>query len=202
MKSSLFQLSPLNLTVAELNSPHFFYNFHPTIELAAKQYDSEMQKGTSRVAIASILWDEYIAVYRRIKNIYNNRVDDYFDDSDFPYLVYGIDSQHSRHHNSLFYYLKSIDDWTQMNRLVDIYDSIKSRKLFAANLQTGTIDYTDTQSIINELNSRLKHIVKVFFAHNSINMNHVEDYDVAEDVAQCRLFLPITHHRKATLITK
>lgn len=202
MKSNLFQLSPLNLTVDELSSPYFFFNFHPTIEAAAKQFNEEKLKGTSRVAMASILWDGYTETYRRIKNIYNNRFDDYFDDLTFPFLTYGIDNINSRHHQSLYHYLRAIDDQVQMNQLVELYDSIKSRELYATSLQTGSLEYIDTLAAIDELNSRLQHIVKGFFAHNSINMNHVNDYDVSDDVTQCRLYLHMSRLRKTTLITK
>ncbi len=105
---------------------------HPDIESAAKQYDEEKQTGTSRVAMASILWDDFTETYRRIKNIYINRANDYFDDIDLPFLTYGIDSNHSRHHNSLYHYLRAIDNFTQLNQLVDLYDSINSRQNHAS----------------------------------------------------------------------
>ena len=199
MCKSPVPIQPLNLTLEELNSPHFFYKFFSDIGKAAKRLDMELQKDVSRVALTSILWPTHTDIYRRIKKLHDNRCDAYFDEYSKPYLVYGYDDTRVRHYDNLYIYLKENCDFEDMNRLVEYHDAIKSRLHLLENVQLGTLAHKDGMMFVQQMQVLIRKIVQKFFDNNINTSMKINEYDVEKDVVHCRAYLHMTGRRMTTL---
>lgn len=199
MCESPISIVPLDIKPNELISPHFFYKFYPSISKAAEHLDKEIQKGVSRVSIASIKWDGHTELYRKIKKLYDNNYDAYFDDLEKPYLTYGYDSTKVRRYDTLYIYLKENCDFEDMNRLVEYHDAVKSRLNMLENVQMSSLAYKDGVQFVQQMQVLIRKIVQKFFDNNINNSMKINEYDVEKDVVHCRAYLHITGRRMTTL---
>ncbi len=202
MCKSPVSILPLDLTLEELNSPHFFYKFFSDIGKAAERLDMELQKDVSRVALASIMWPAHTDIYRKIKKLHDNRCDAYFDEYSKPYLVYGYDDTRVRRYDNLYSYLKENCDFEDMNRLVEYHDAITSRLHLLENVQLGTLAYEDGMQFVQQMQVLIRKIVQKFFDNNINTSMKIHEYDVERDVMHCRAYLHVTGRRMTTLAHK
>ncbi len=199
MENTFFKDETLNLAPTELNSRNCFYNFYRTISEAAEQLDKEMRKGTCSAGLASIRWANSYDIYKVFKKKHDLRCMHYFDDLDFPYLVYGIDMQNVRQADSLYHHLLAMRDYESMNYLVDAYDAIQARKLYIESLPVDSMHYRDCEQFIINMQLQIDNIVKDFFNLNSISNMGIEDYNIEDDIDQCRFYLSMSQKRITTL---